>query len=49
MLRDMVLPNQLDPSEVTMTLADLAEADETPLETMMPEGILAALEAMLNG
>lgn len=45
-LRDAVLPNQLDPMEIVMTLADLAEADETPMETILPEGVLESLQAL---
>lgn len=47
-LRDAVLPNQLDPMEIVMTLANLAEADETPMETILPEGILESLQALLD-
>lgn len=47
-LRDAVLPNQLDPMEIVMTLADLAEADETPMETILPEGVLESLQALLD-
>ncbi len=48
MLREVVLPNQLDPMDVVIALADLAEAEETPMETMLPEGVLEAIQAMLN-
>ena len=47
-LRDTVLTNQLDPTEIVMTLADLAEAETTPMETILPEGILEALQALLD-
>jgi NAD(P)-dependent dehydrogenase (short-subunit alcohol dehydrogenase family) len=45
-LATMILSDQLDPSEVSMTLADLAEADTTPEETFLPAGIR---EALLGG
>ena len=45
----MVLEGQLDPAEVSNTLADLAEADETPEETFLPPGIVDALAAALEG
>lgn len=48
MVREIVLSNQLDPTEVITVLADLAEADETPPETWLPEGINEALQAMLD-
>jgi NAD(P)-dependent dehydrogenase (short-subunit alcohol dehydrogenase family) len=48
MVRDIVLTDQLDPGEVVRALADLAEADETPLETLLPEGIGELLAAMIN-
>lgn len=38
-LAAMILTGQLDPSEVSMALADLAEADSTPEELFLPEGI----------
>jgi NAD(P)-dependent dehydrogenase (short-subunit alcohol dehydrogenase family) len=40
---EVVLTDQLDPGEVARVLADLSEADETPEETFLPEGILEAL------
>lgn len=43
----VVLGDQLDPMEVATALADLTEADETPEETFLPEGILEALQAAL--
>lgn len=48
MVREIVLSNQLDPIEVITVLADLAEADETPPETLLPEGIGDVLQAMLD-
>ncbi len=44
---NVVLNDQLDPNEVSQTLADLTEADETPEETFLPEGILDLLAAAL--
>ena len=41
----VVLADQFDPTEVYMKLADLAEADETPEEVFLPEGILDAMQA----
>ncbi len=46
-VRQIILTDQLDPSEVSNTLADLVEADETPLETYLPEGIRDILAAFL--
>ncbi len=40
---DLILRDQLDPAEVATALADLAEADETPEETFLPEGLREAL------
>ncbi|MFT4656066.1 MAG: NAD(P)-dependent dehydrogenase (short-subunit alcohol dehydrogenase family) [Candidatus Aldehydirespiratoraceae bacterium] len=48
MLADAVLPNQLDPMDVVMALADLSEAEETPVETMLPPSVLDDLLAMLE-
>lgn len=45
-LAAMILQGQLDPSEVSMALADLTEADTTPEETFLPAGIR---EAVLGG
>lgn len=42
-LESAILVGQLDPSEVSMTLADLAEADTTPEETFLPAGIREAM------
>ena len=41
----VILTDQLDPTEVCMKLADLAEADETPEEVFLPDGILDAMQA----
>ena len=38
-IRAIVLTDQADPDEVVQAMADLAEADETPLETFLPPGI----------
>jgi NAD(P)-dependent dehydrogenase (short-subunit alcohol dehydrogenase family) len=46
-VRQIVLTDQLDPLEVANTLADLAEAEETPPETLLPEGIGELLQAMI--
>ncbi|WP_394933875.1 SDR family NAD(P)-dependent oxidoreductase [uncultured Ilumatobacter sp.] len=48
MVRDIVLTDQLDPADVVTTLANLVEADETPLETLLPEGIGELLQAMID-
>ncbi|MFN3218992.1 MAG: SDR family NAD(P)-dependent oxidoreductase [Acidimicrobiales bacterium] len=42
-----ILGDQLDPSEVSRCLADLAEADETPAEVFLPEGVLDMINAVL--
>jgi len=34
-----VLTDQVDPDEAVQAIADLVEADETPLETFLPPGI----------
>ncbi len=47
-VRQIVLTDQLDPMEVARTLADLAEAEETPPETLLPEGIGELLQAMIS-
>ena len=44
-LSEAVLPKQFDPAEVAIKLADLSEADETPEETFLPDGILDAIQA----
>ncbi len=44
---EIVLGDQLDPNEVAVALADLAEADETPEETFLPDGIREALAALI--
>ena len=46
-VRQIILTDQLDPAEVSNTLADLVEAAETPVETYLPEGIREALAAFL--
>ena len=46
-MQEMILNGQLDPDEVAQALADLAEADETPEEQFLPEGIVDALAAAL--
>ena len=38
-VRAIVLTGQFDPDEVVQAMADLAEADETPVETFLPTGI----------
>jgi short-subunit dehydrogenase len=43
----VVLTDQLDPTEVFLKLADLAEADETPEEVFLPDGILDAMQAAI--
>ena len=48
MIRELVLADQLDPHDVVIALADLAEADETPLETLLPEGIGELLQAAID-
>ncbi len=39
-VRAIVLTGQLDPDEVVQAMADLAEAENTPVETFLPPGIL---------
>jgi NAD(P)-dependent dehydrogenase (short-subunit alcohol dehydrogenase family) len=46
-VRQIILTDQLDPAEVANALADLVEADETPVETFLPEGIRELLAAFL--
>lgn len=48
MIRELVLTDQLDPQDVINALADLTEADETPLETLLPEGIGELLAAAVE-
>lgn len=43
-----VMEDQADPNEIVLAIADLAEADETPLETYLPEGIREMLQAVLD-
>lgn len=47
-IRAVVLEGQLDPDEIVQAMADLAEADETPLETFLPEGIKAMIEEAIG-
>lgn len=47
-ISEVVLTDQLDPQEVAMTLADLTEADSTPPETLLPEGIGEMLQAVID-
>lgn len=47
LVQQIILTDQLDPAEVSTALADLVEADETPLETYLPEGIRETLAAFL--
>lgn len=42
-----ILEGQLDPAEVSMALADLAEADTTPDELYLPAGIKEQIQALL--
>ena len=44
---EVILGDQRDPREVAVALADLAEADETPDEVFLPEGIREAIAALL--
>lgn len=48
LIREVVLTDQLDPQDVVMAMADLTEAAETPLETLLPEGIGEMLQAMID-
>lgn len=48
-ISEIVLTDQLDPNEVSQTLADLAEAESTPPETFLPDGIGELLQAMIAG
>jgi NAD(P)-dependent dehydrogenase (short-subunit alcohol dehydrogenase family) len=43
-----ILTGQLDPAEVANALADLTEAETTPEELFLPEGIMAAINALLG-
>jgi NAD(P)-dependent dehydrogenase (short-subunit alcohol dehydrogenase family) len=47
-ISEIVLTGQLDPSEVAITLADLTEAETTPFETLLPEGIGEVLAAAVE-
>ncbi|MEY4371884.1 MAG: hypothetical protein RL219_653 [Actinomycetota bacterium] len=42
-----ILTGQLDPAEVSKALADLTEAETTPAELFLPEGIMEQITAML--
>jgi len=44
-----VMENQADPDEIVQAIANLAEADTTPIETFLPEGIKAMLQAAIDG
>jgi len=46
-MQDVILKDQLDPAEVATAIADLAEADTTPPEVFLPEGIVDLISAML--
>ena len=46
-MQEMILNGQLDPDEVAQALADLAEADETPEERFLPDGIVDAISGAL--
>ncbi|MEM7094449.1 MAG: SDR family NAD(P)-dependent oxidoreductase [Actinomycetota bacterium] len=43
-----VMENQADPNEIVQAIADLAEADSTPVETFLPEGIREMLQQVLD-
>lgn len=47
MVREIVLTDQLDPLDVSNTLANLAEAEKTPVETLLPEGIGELLQSII--
>ena len=44
-----VMENQADPDEIVQAIANLAEAETTPIETFLPEGIKAMLQAAIDG
>ncbi|HRW36752.1 MAG: SDR family NAD(P)-dependent oxidoreductase [Acidimicrobiales bacterium] len=46
-VRQVILTDQLDPTEVSTALADLVDATETPVETYLPEGIRELLAPFL--
>jgi hypothetical protein len=48
LVRALVLSDQLDPDEVVQAMADLAEADQTPVETFLPPGIKDLLSAAIS-
>lgn len=43
-----VMEDQADPNEIVQALADLTEAETTPVETFLPEGIREMLQAVLD-
>lgn len=43
-----ILTGQLDPTEVSRALADLTEAETTPEETFLPEGIMTVINELLG-
>ena len=47
LVQAVILTDQLDPAEVSLALADLAEADETPEELFLPEGIKEVLAGFM--
>jgi NAD(P)-dependent dehydrogenase (short-subunit alcohol dehydrogenase family) len=47
-ISEIVLTDQLDPAEVARVLADLTEAEATPPETLLPEGIGEVLAAAID-
>lgn len=47
-ISEVVLTDQLDPNEVAVALADLTDAESTPPETLLPEGIGALLQAAID-
>ena len=42
-----VMKDQADPQEIVLAISDLAEAEATPVETFLPEGIKEMLEEVL--
>jgi short-subunit dehydrogenase len=44
-VRAIILTGQLDPDEVVQAMADLAEAETTPVETFLPAGIKEMIAA----
>ena len=47
LVREVVLTDQLDPQDVSNVIADLAEAAQTPPETLLPEGIGELLQQII--